>query len=204
MLKKTTGIIAGLTVLILLNISPTAVHAISPGNTSVMVQTTLKNSKKHNHPDYKSRLDQLVKDGKITKNQEDAVLDSIKPDDFHKFMKKKHKCSKNRLDNLVKNGTITKEQETAVKKLFSISKKQGKNFRYSFNSGLNELVNKGILSKGQKNAVQNLLISCRKEHISNMTEFFRNRLDALVKKGTITQKQEESIIKDLTAFRHAS
>jgi polyhydroxyalkanoate synthesis regulator phasin len=108
------------------------------------------------------------------------------------------------LDNLVKNGTITKEQETAVKKLFSISKKQGKNFRYSFNSGLNELVNKGILSKGQKNAVQNLLISCRKEHISNMTEFFRNRLDALVKKGTITQKQEESIIKDLTAFRHAS
>ncbi|MCC9296182.1 hypothetical protein LN736_15080 [Clostridium sp. WLY-B-L2] len=202
--KRTTKIIAGLITLILLNISPVMVHALSPDNVPITSQTVLKSNKNHKHPDYKFRLDKLVKDGIITKDQENIVLNSIKHDDFRKFMKEKHKCSKNKLDVLVKNGTITKKQKSAIQKLFSSSRKQGKNFKNYFNNGLNELVTKGTLNKEQKNAVQNLFISCRKEHIKNMTEFFRNRLDSLVSKGTITKIQEKSIIKSLTDFRHTS
>lgn len=204
MLKRNIKIIAALTVLTSLNISFMTVHASSAKNISAISQTTLKKNSNHKHHDYKSRLDALVKDKVITQNQENAALDLIKSDDFREFMKKNHKCSKNKLNTLVENGTITKEQESSIKKVFSSSKKQGKNFRNSFDNGLDDLVNKGTINKNQKASVQNLLSSCRKEHIDNLIVFFKHKFDTLVNNGTITQKQEKAIIKSLTTFKHTS
>lgn len=52
--------------------------------------------------------------------------------------------------------------------------------------------------------MQNLFISCKKEHINNLTVFFKHKFDTLVNNGTITQKQEESIIKSLITSKHSS
>lgn len=205
MLKKNIKIIAILTILTSLNINCMTVNASSIKNiyTVSEITTPLKNSN-HKHLDYKSRLDELVKNNVITAQQEDAALDLIKSNDFHEFMKKNHKCSKNKLDTLVEKGTLTKEQESSIKKVISSSKKQGKNFRSSFNSGLDELVNNGTITKEQKTEVENLFYSCRKEHINNLNTFFKQKFDTLVNNGTITQKQEEAIIKSLMPFKHNS
>ncbi|MHC6178805.1 hypothetical protein ACYUJ6_02940 [Clostridium sp. JNZ X4-2] len=206
MLKRNIKVITALlTVLTSLNISSfMTVHASSAEDISVVSQAPLGKNNNNKHHDYKSRLDNLVKDGVITQKQENAALDLIKSDDFREFMKKNHKCSKNKLNRLVENGTITKEQESSIRKVFSSSRSQGKNFRSSLDNGLDDLVNKGTINKQQKASVQNLLISCRKEHIDNLTVFFKHKFDTLVSNGTITQKQEEAIIKSLTTFKHTS
>ncbi|MFL0194277.1 hypothetical protein ACJDU8_01600 [Clostridium sp. WILCCON 0269] len=205
MLKKNIKIISALTILASLNINCMTVNASSAKNISTANEiTTPSKNNARKHLDYKSRLDELVKNNVITAKQENAALDLIKPNDFHEFMKEKHKCSKNKLDNLVKNGTLTKEQESSIKEIISFSKKQGKNFRGSFNNGLDELVNNKTITKQQKTEVENLFRSCRKEHIENVNAFFKQKFDTLVKNGTITQKQEEAMIKSLMPFKHNS
>ncbi|MBP2032206.1 competence protein ComGC [Clostridium algifaecis] len=201
MLKRNIKIIAALTILTSLNMNFTIVHASSVKISSTISETTFKNNN-HRHHDYKPRLDKLVHDGVITEKQENAALNLIKSDEFHEFMKKNHKCSRNNLDALVKNGTITSNQETSIKKAFLSSKKQGKKFKTSFNNELDALVNKKIINEKQKTAVQNSFIACRKEHINNLTVFFKHKFDTLVNNGTITQKQEDAIIKSLITFKH--
>lgn len=90
MLKKNIKIIAALTALTILtslNMSSMTVYASSTKNISTMSETTIKNNN-HKHHDYKSRLDKLVKDGVITKEQGNSALTLIKSDEFHEFMKK--------------------------------------------------------------------------------------------------------------------
>ncbi|UZQ49459.1 hypothetical protein [Clostridium kluyveri] len=205
MLKKNIKIIAALAILTSLNINCITVNASSAKNVSTVSEiTTPAKNNDHKHLDYKSRLDELVKNNVITTQQENAALDLIKSDDFHKFMKKNHACSKNKLDTLVEKGTLTKEQKSSIKKVISSSKKQGKNFRSSINNGLDELVNNGTLTKDQKTEVEDLFRSCRKERIDNLNVFFKQKFDTLVKNGTITQQQEEAIIKSLIPFNHNS
>ncbi|MCD2347573.1 hypothetical protein [Clostridium guangxiense] len=206
MLKKNIKIIGALTalnILISLNVGYKSTYASSAKSTTSISGTTIMN-KNHKHHDYKSRLDKLANDNVINKKQEDAVLNLIKSDEFHQSMKKNHKCSKNKLNALVENRTITKTQESYIKQAFLASKKSGKNFKISFNNELDTLVNKKIINKNQKTAVQNLFDSCKKERISNLNVLFKRKFDVLVNNGTITQKQEEAIIRGLLNSKYNS
>lgn len=205
MLTNNTRKIVALTIILTsLNINCMAVHASSSESISTVNGITLLKNNCHKHLDYKSRLDELVKNKVITKEQENTALNLIKSDDFHEFMKKNHECSKNKLDTLVKNGTLTKEQELSIRKVISSSKNQKKNFKNSFNDGLNNLVKNGTITEKQKTEVENLFHSYRKEHIDNLNAFFKRKFDPLVSNRTITQKQEDAIIKSLMPFKHNS
>ncbi|KNY29310.1 hypothetical protein [Pseudobacteroides cellulosolvens] len=126
-------------------------------------------------------LTNLVTDKTITSEQKTAIENAIKA------AREANKDIKEALDTLVKAGTITQAQEDAIIKAMP----QGKGGPRGFHSNkLVELVTAKTITSEQKTAIENAIKAAREANND-----VKEALDTLVKAGTITQTQEDAVIK---------
>ena len=139
-----------------------------------------------------SILDNLVKAGTITSDQQKAICEALKPS------KGTQKTIKESLDSLVKAGTITQAQEDAVVKATENAKLQkpidkkgafkGRNQKHV--NVLGSLVTAGTITSDQQKAICEALKPSK-----DTQKTIKESLDSLVKAGTITQAQEDAVVK---------
>ena len=137
-------------------------------------------------------LDNLVKEGTITSEQEKAIREALKPS------KDTHNTINVRLDSLVKAGIITQAQEDAVVKAFENARAQkpydkqgafkGRNQKHI--NVLDSLVTAGTITSDQQKAICEALKPSK-----DTQKTIKESLDSLVKAGTITQAQEDAVVK---------
>lgn len=157
-------------------------------------------------------LEDLVKAGTITAEQQKAVQEAIRPvREAGKTTTGAAVTLKTKLDALVTAGTITPEQETAITKAFDAAKAkvqeemdkklaEGK-FRGGEpglkNNVLKDLVTAGTINAEQQKAVQEAIKPVKEagKTTTGAAVALKTKLDALVTAGTITPAQETAIIK---------
>jgi competence protein ComGC len=193
---------------------------VTAGTITAEQKTAIENAIKEAREakkDVKEALDALVKAGTITQAQEDAVIKAMPMgrgghNGFHgnkldelvtaktitaeqktavenavKTACEAKKDVKEALDALVKAGTITQAQEDAVIKAMPMGRGGHNGFH---GNKLNELVTAKTITAEQKTAVENAIKGAREAK-----KDVKEALDALVKAGTITQAQEDAVIK---------
>lgn len=155
----------------------------------------------------------LVTDGEITQDQENAIktaFESAKQTRYNFQMQGDESNNENPLDDLVKAGTITQDQENSIKSAFENAFNSNQiQAAYGTSTNavnpLDSLVKAGTITQEQENSINNTLQSARPHHHhhhhaqqaaqsgSDQASNQVNPLDELVKAGTITQDQENSI-----------
>lgn len=135
-------------------------------------------NKKNPTDNMKSELDKLVTAGTITQDQETNIINAMKQEQTDR------KAEMDKIKNMTE----------AERKSYFESKKAAEKTDF-----LNKLVTAGTLTQDQADAVRNVIHQGpgRREGRSN-PERLKTQLDTLVKAGTITQTEENNILKYLT------
>ncbi|EYE89500.1 hypothetical protein Q428_02475 [Fervidicella metallireducens AeB] len=175
-----------------------------------------KQGKKINkHEDLKNVLSQLVKEGTITQedmNKITAYLDAKKQEKKQNFKEGKDGTKIDIFTDMVNKGLISKSKADAIKdRLHSLKEAKRKERLDMLNKQLDTLVEKGTITKEQKNQILSYMEQrhqekqAEHEKIKNMTKeerekYFKSKefkkqniLSEMVEKGIITKSQSEAL-----------
>lgn len=187
------------------------------GNTNYNSQMNgVQGNKTHRHhhkaqsQDGPNPLDDLVKKGTITQDQENAIKSAFDSTKIRNTSSTPTTTQDNPLDSLVKDGELTQDQEDAIKSAFDAARQshqrdQAKSNPSNHVNPLDQLVKSGTITQDQEDAIKGAFESAMKskQAISayQSGSSAPNPLDSLVKAGTITQDQEKSIQDTLNEAR---
>jgi len=172
---------AALALIVSVSGSGSPAYAITLSGNKSLSSNTANTQHYKNSINIKRKLDKLVKSGSINKFQETTVL---------KYLVTYRQTLRNpNLDKLSTNGPIPKNQEIIISNLFTTYKNSiSKAVKDDFTSKLDSLINSGMLTQLQKNAIINLY----SVSVTNREEL--TGIETLLTNGTITKDQEISIL----------
>lgn len=134
---------------------------------------------------FRQTLNDLVKDGKLTTLQRDAIMDAVKKADWDGFSVER---LGDILGGLVKNDVITAAQRDAILDAVSHA-----DHRYDrFVRVLDRLADHGVISRGQKDAIVDAVKKADWDGFS--IERLGDILGGLVQNGTLSAAQRDAIM----------